>query len=187
MRLITERLILREFVGADWRDVLAYQSDPRYLRFYPWWERTSEDVQEFVGRFVDWQMESPRIGFQLAIVLPATGQLIGNSGIRMAEANATEGDIGYELSPAHWGRGYATEAAGAMIDFGFRELMLHRIFASCVAENDASVRVLEKLGMRREANLRENCWMKGRWWNTLLYAILDREWQSPRLTPVEFE
>jgi len=178
MRLTTERLILREFVETDWRDVLDYQPDPRFLRFYPWWERTPADVQQFVNQFIAWQKASPRIRFQLAIVLPTTDQLVGCCGIRKAEANATVADIGYELNPAYWGRGYATEAAGAMIEFGFRELKLHRISASCVAENSASARVLEKLGMRREGRLCENSWMKGRWWDTLMYAVLDREWQG---------
>ena len=178
MRLTTERLILREFVEADWPAVLAYQSDPRYLRYYPWWERSAEDVQRFVGDFLDWQEESPRFRYQLAITLPADGRLIGNCGIRMDGPHGVEADIGYELDPAYWGSGYATEAAGAMLDLGFRALKLHRIWASCVVENSASVQVLEKIGMRQEGRLRENCWMKGRWWDTYLYAILDREWRE---------
>jgi [ribosomal protein S5]-alanine N-acetyltransferase len=178
MLLTTERLILREFLDTDWQAVLAYQSDPRYLEYYPWWDRSPADVQRFVDEFIDWQEETPRTRYQLAIALPAAGRLIGNCGIRMDGPRATEADIGYELDPAHWGRGYATEAVGALLAFGFRELKLHRVWASCVAENRASARVLEKVGMRPEGRLREKCWMKGRWWDTLLYAILDREWRD---------
>ena len=84
---------------------------------------------------------------------------------------------GTRLHPAQWGRGYTTEAARAMIDFGFRELGLHRIWADCDPRNVASWRVLEKLGLRREAHLRQNARIKGEWVDSLLYAILDREWR----------
>lgn len=176
MILDTERLLLREFVVDDWRAVLAYQSNPRYLRYYPWTERAAQDVQPFVQRFVDWQEEQPRTKFQLAIVLRVEGQLIGTVGIRKEVAKVQKADLGFEIAPAYWGRGYATEAARAMLAFGFERLRLHRIWASCLAENVASARVLEKLGMRQEGRLRENQWMKERWWDTLVYGILEDEW-----------
>jgi len=179
MILDTERLLLREFVVDDWRAVLAYQSDPRYLRYYPWTERTAEDVQAFVQRFVGWQDERPRTKFQLAIVRRVEGQLIGTVGIRKEIAKVQKANVGFEVAPEYWGRGYATEAARAMLAFGFDELGLHRIWASCLAENVASVRVLEKLWMRQEGRLRENQWMKGRWWDMLVYGILEDEWVEP--------
>ena len=99
MKLETERLILRELVKDDWQRVLEYQSNPLYLRYYEWTERTPEAVQEFVGWFLNHQSQEPRIKFQLAIVLKSSNQLIGNCGVRMNEANALEADIGYELDP----------------------------------------------------------------------------------------
>lgn len=178
MIITTERLILREFVEEDWRDVLAYQSDPQYLRYYDWTERTEADGRAFVGMFLAQQREQPRTRFQLAITLKESDHLIGNCGIRMAEPGARQAEIGYELAPACWGRGYATEAARAIVAFGFGELRLHRVWAWCIAENAGSVRVLEKLGMRCEGRLRESEWVKGRWRDTLLYAQLDREWRA---------
>jgi RimJ/RimL family protein N-acetyltransferase len=112
----------------------------------------------------------------LAIVLPVEGRLIGNCGIRMRSSYAMDADIGYELDSRYWGNGYATETAHAVLAFGFAELRVHRIWAHCVAENVASAHVLEKIGMQREGRLRENEWMKGRWWDTLLYAILEQEY-----------
>jgi ribosomal-protein-alanine N-acetyltransferase len=178
MELVTERLILREFIESDWPAVLAYQSDPRYLRYYEWTERTPEAARAFVQMFVAHQREQPRTKFQLAVTLKSDGQLIGNCGIRMASIDAHEGDIGYELAPCHWGRGYATEAARAMVRFGFTGLGLHRIWAECNADNTASAHVLEKLGMRCEGRLRDKAYYKGRWWDTLLYAVLDYEWHE---------
>lgn len=177
MELYTERLILREFRADDWPAVLAYQSHPLYLRYYEWEERTPEAVQEFVQMFLDQQQGQPRTRFQLAVTLRTSGLLIGNCGIRLASAGDRQADIGFELSPDHWARGYATEAARAIVRFGFDELGLHRIRASCVADNAASIRVLEKLGMSLEGRLRDKAYYKGLWWDTLLFAILDREWR----------
>ncbi len=180
MQLVTERLIMREFNQDDWPAVLAYQSDPLYLRYYEWIERTPEAVQEFVRMLIARQQEQPRIKFQLAIVLNSSGELIGNCGIRMKSADAHEADIGYELSTQHWGRGYATEAAGAILKFGFTELHLHRIWSWCIADNAGSARVLEKIGMQLEGRLRDKEYFKGRWWDTLLFAILEHEWRAQR-------
>jgi ribosomal-protein-alanine N-acetyltransferase len=182
MNITTERLDLREFKESDWEAVLAYQSKPLYLRFYEWTERTPQAVREFVQMFLDQQQQAPRTRFQLAVTLKNTGQLIGNCGLRMRSAGAHEGDIGYELDPAYWGQGYATEAARAMLQFGFTRFHLHRIWSWCIADNAASARVLEKLGMRQEGRLREKEYFKGRWWDTLLYAILEQEYQT-RVSP----
>jgi len=178
MQITTERLILREFREDDWRDVLAYQRDPLYLRYYEWEERSPEAVQKFVRRFVAQQQARPRIKYQLAITLKHNQQLIGNCGIRMAEVEATEADIGYELAPQQWGKGYATEAAQAIVEFGFTELRLHRIWAECNADNSGSAGVLKKVGMQLEGRSREKEYYKGRWWDTLQFAILDYEWRA---------
>lgn len=178
MILETERLILRDFVKEDWRRVWEYQSDPLYLRYNMWTQRTVEAAQEFVGWFLDHQEQNPRIKYQLAVMLKSDNRLIGNCGIRMTKANALEADTGYELDPNYWGHGYATEAVHAIVDFGFEHFGVHRVSANCVADNVGSAHVLEKLGMQLEGRLRENQYFKGRWWDTLVYAVLDDEWQK---------
>ena len=178
MQITTERLILREFGADDWRAVLDYQRDPLYLRYYPWENRDETAVRNFVDMFRDWQSEIPRRRFQLAIVHRESGGLIGNCGLRRKPENEWEADVGYELSPRYWGHGYATEAARAMVDFGFREVGLQRVSSWCIADNLASARVLERLGFRREGRLRRNEYFKGRWWDTLLYALLAEDWQT---------
>ena len=178
MELETERLLLREFLAADWPAVLAYQNDPLYLRYYAWTERTAADVCDFVQMFLDNQQERPRLKFQLAVTLKETGNLIGSCGVRVNDPVLREANIGYELAPDQWGKGYATEAACAILRFGFESLQMHRIWAETLAENRASAHVLEKLGMRQEAHEREEEWIKGRWHDRLLYAILDHEWRG---------
>jgi ribosomal-protein-alanine N-acetyltransferase len=180
MILTTKRLVLREFEEQDWLAVLAYQSDPRYLRYNPWTQRTELDVRAFVRMFIAQREEETRTKFQLAITLAPNGPLIGNCGIRMKTRDAREADIGYELDPRYWGHGYATEAATRLLALGFRDMGLHRIWAWCLSENVASAHVLEKIGMRQEGRLREHEWLKGHWRDTLLYAILEHEWRNQR-------
>ncbi|MEX2159205.1 MAG: GNAT family protein [Dehalococcoidia bacterium] len=180
MRIETERLVLRDFVVGDWTEVFAYQRDPRYLQYYPWTDRSEDEVQSFVQMLLDYQHVEPRRKFQLAITLPDSGKLIGNCGLRRKDNNETEADIGYELSPDYWGNGYATEGARTMVDFGFRDFGLHRISSWCNADNVRSARVLERVGLRQEGRQRETDFFKGRWWDTLLYAILRDEWQANR-------
>ena len=196
MKITSPRLVLREFVFEDWSAVLAYQSDPRFLHYYPWLDREPEQVQAFVQAFIDQQQEWPRRKFQLVITLrlpespPCAPQdalnhtaiqpLIGNCGLRLETAQAAEADLGYEISPVCWGQGYATEAARAMLEFGFQELGVQRIWAWCNAENRASSRVLEKLGMRLARRISEDKFFKDRWWDTLEYEILRPEWEAGR-------
>ena len=177
MKIETERLILRDFVKNDWQRVLEYQSDPLYLRYNLWTERTPDAVQDFVGWFLDQQVQKPRLKYQLAVVLKSNHQLIGNCGVRMDKAGEIEANIGYEFDPDYWNQGYATEAAHAMVDFGFQHFGVHRIWADCVAENTGSAHVLEKLGMKLEGRLREKEYFKGKYWDALLYAILEQEWE----------
>jgi ribosomal-protein-alanine N-acetyltransferase len=179
VELVTERLILREFMEEDWKAVLEYQSDPLYLRYYAWTGRTEAEVREFVGWFLKSQKEQPRAKFQLAVTLRDGNRLIGNCGVRINDMALREGNIGYELDPRHWGRGYATEAAREIVRFGFEELCLHRIWSWCVAENVGSARVLKKVGFLEEGYLREKEFYKGRWWDQRVFGLLDREWKTP--------
>jgi RimJ/RimL family protein N-acetyltransferase len=183
MQLTTPRLLLREFVEEDWEAVLAYQSDPLYLRYYAWTRRTEAEVREFVGSFVTQQQEQPRTRFQLAVVLKADGRLIGNCGVRVTDASRREGSLGFELDSRYWGQGYATEAARALVRFGFEVLGLQRLWAECVAENVGSARVLEKLGMREEEGLPEREFFKGRWWDQRRFALLDHAWNAAVAAP----
>jgi RimJ/RimL family protein N-acetyltransferase len=195
MILTTRRLLLREFVEHDWKAVMGYQSMPQYTRYYPWTVRMEADVRVLVQRFIDWQYEQPRTRFQFAIVPhPAHEELdnqacydqhsngqwiIGSCGLRMKQKyHQREAELGYEIASEYWHQGYATEAAYALLNLGFEQLHLERVYAVCIADNRASIRVMEKLGMYRNNGFRERCWMKGRWWNRLAYTIRAEEWQA---------
>jgi RimJ/RimL family protein N-acetyltransferase len=180
MHIETERLVLREFREDDLPVMLAYWRDPRYQRFNPAFVDLEGFVSDLVAMFIASQTEEPRLKRQLAITRGPDDKLIGNCGIRINNPDLGEANIGYELDPREWGHGYATEAAHAIVAFGFDELLLHRIWAECVADNTGSARVLKRLGMRREARLREHQFYRDRWWDTLIYAILEGEWRAGR-------
>ena len=174
--LKTERLTLREFESSDWRAVHEYGADPEVVRYMQWGPNTEKETQDFVRRAMVHQREQPRRHYGLAVVLQAEDRLIWGCGLTVSAPEYRGGWIGYCFNRSFWGHGYATEAARVLLWFGFNRLRLHRIFAACDPVNAASARVLEKVGMRREGHLVEHQCQKGRWRDSYLYAILEREW-----------
>jgi RimJ/RimL family protein N-acetyltransferase len=174
--LRTDRLILREFVEDDWRAVHAFLSDPEVSRYCPFQPPTEEETREEIRKLIDGQRAKPP-QYDFALVLRSTGTLIGLCRLTMRPDELRQGEILYLLNRRYWGQGYATEAARAVLGYGFEELGLHRVYATCRPANVASSRVMEKVGMQQEGHLRRHRWMKGTWQDSLLYAILEEEWQ----------
>lgn len=183
MQLETERLILRDFVLNDAEALAACRADQRYWRYYDEPVDILQGAREHVQLFVSWQQATPRTHFQLAVVLKESGRLIGDCGLRWrhevhyGDSPLLEAEIGYELDPRHWGHGYATEAVRALVDFGFRQ-GLHRVWTSCLAENERSWRLMERIGMRREGRLKQNVRHRGDWADMLIYGLLAEEWME---------
>jgi RimJ/RimL family protein N-acetyltransferase len=180
MALRTRRLILRDFKEKDWEAVHVYASDPEVVKFMPWGPNTEEETKDFIRKAIGYQEERPREHFELAAVLKADDSLIGGCGLTITSRADRSGYIGYCFNRIYWNAGFGTEAAEALVLYGFEQLGLHRIWATCDLENTASVKILEKVGMKREAQLRENVWMRGKWRDSLVYAMLDREWFEMR-------
>lgn len=176
IRLTTARLVLRDFRKDDWEAVHEYGTDLEVVRFMPWGPNTESDTKEFVKRSLASQREDPRRNFEFAVTLTDSERLIGGAGIRVSAPADRGADMGYCLHRDFWGQGYATEAAAAIVGFGFGTLGLHRIFATCDVGNEASARVLEKVGMRREAQFMQDNMIRGEWRDSYLYAILEDEW-----------
>lgn len=175
--LTTKHLVLREFDELDWQAVHEYASDPEVVRYVKFGPNTKKETQDFVRRAIASQQEQPCRDYQFAVVLKTEEQLIGGCGINISNPDHREGWIGYCFNRHFWGQGYATEAAKVLLTFGFNQLKLHRIFATCDPKNIASKCVLEKIGMQREGLLREHEWVKGIWRDSFLYAILEHEWE----------
>ena len=116
----------------------------------------------------------------LAVVPDGVGRVAGEVILRWTSREHRQGEVGFAFATGHQGRGYATEAAEAMLGLGFRDLGLHRVFGRCDPRNTASAKVLERLGMRLEAHFRQNEIFKGEWGDELYYAILEDEWAARR-------
>ena len=179
-RLRTERLLLRDFELDDWPALYDVESRAEVAQYQSFAPRTVAESRAYVAGACEEAKRDSRETYDLAVILVSEDRLIGRCGMGLTDPNRGEGMLWYTIHPSFWGRGYATEAARGVIDFGFRELRLHRIWADCDPANVASIRVLQNLGMRQEGHLRENAWIKGAWVDSLIYAILDREWAASR-------
>ena len=177
----TERLYAREFVRADADDVFEYAGDVDNTGFLPFSPESFEDVVCFIESRLAKQIESPRRVYDLVLCLKETDEMIGAMGLYLTE-DMKQADLGYALKKKHWRRGYASEAASGFLRFGFLGLDLHRITARCDDMNTASYRLMESIGMRREAHFIKSEYTRtfGRmgWRSFYHYAILQKEYLS---------
>ncbi len=176
--LETDRLLLRPYVDDDLEalhEIERLEGTARYLYNAPLDLDATRALLE--RRKTLTVIDEEHDGLLLAAVLKGTGTLIGHVNLEVKSREHRQGEIGYVLHPDHQGHGYATEAAAVMLRLGFEELDLHRIVGRLDARNAASARVLERLGMRLEAHLRENEFVKGEWVSELIYAVLASEWR----------
>lgn len=176
--LETPRLRIRRFTEADAAPLQAYRSDPLVARYQSWDDFTLKDAARFVEEMQSLPCGMPGAGFQFAIELRETSSLIGDCYLKRDRQEPRQAEIGYTLSRAYQGRGYATEAVSCLLNYAFPAFDLHRVIALCDCENAASVALLERLGLRREGHFRQNLWFKGKWTDEYLYAILREEWQQ---------
>ncbi|GAA1963571.1 GNAT family protein [Nocardioides panacihumi] len=178
----TERLLLRPLSPDDVDAVHAYQSLDEVCAYLPYEPRSRDEVEKRLHDpdFTRRELDAEKQVLLLGIELKETGQVIGDVLLMWHSELHRAGELGYELHPDHWGRGYAPEACREVLRLAFDELGLHRMTGRIDALNTASASVLRKLGMRQEAVLVENEWFRGRWSDEVDFAILDREWQAYR-------
>jgi ribosomal-protein-alanine N-acetyltransferase len=177
--IATARLLLREFRETDEGDVHDYAADPDVARFMDWGPNTPEQTTEFMGRKLEEQSRWPRDEVTLAVEHRADARVIGSIRLAVRDRDNLAGDFCYSFKCAYWRQGYATEASAALIDIAFQVLGLHRIWAECDVENVGSWGVMQKLGMRREAHVRDGKRIKGVWRDRYVYGLLADEWISP--------
>ena len=175
--LETERLFLRPFEEDDFEVLYAIRSRPDVATYLYWGPETADQVMialrsRIAGRAI--RDEGDILG--LAVVSRETEAMIGDVILRYLSAEHRTVELGFILHPDHQRHGFATEAGRRMLRVAFEELNMHRVIGRTEARNVASARVLQKLGMRREAHFVENEFVKGEWQSELVFAILDREW-----------
>ncbi len=177
----TERLELRAYGPEDLDALLAIVSRADVNRFLYTEPRDTDDTAELLGRKMgNTELLDEDDQISVAVCLRETGELVGDQMLHWVSREHQVGEIGFMFHPDHHGRGYATESAQPLIDYAFEVCGFHRIIGRLEARNGASARVLEKLGLRREALLIENEWVKGEWQSEIDYAILEREWRAQR-------
>jgi RimJ/RimL family protein N-acetyltransferase len=175
----TERLHLRPLDEADVAALLSYHSSPDVHRYLPMEPMDGDAVLARLGdgRWSKSTLEEEGDVLVLGADLVSTGELIGDVMLRWLSAKDRCGELGWVFHPEHRGRGYATEAADAVLRLAFDDLDLHRMIARIDPRNTASIQVAERLGMRKEAHLIENNWQRGEWTDEADYAILKKEWR----------
>lgn len=176
--LSTARLRLRPFTDADADALFTLHSSARVLRYWdspPWTERSRAERFLTTCR----TMADEGTGVRVAVDRAADGAFVGWCGVFGWNPDFRSASLGYCLNETMWGRGYATEAAHALLEWGFAALDLNRVQAEVDTRNSASARVLEKVGFRREGTLREDCVVDGVVSDTWVLGLLRREFRAP--------
>lgn len=177
--LKTHRLLLRPFQESDLDGFACYRSDPEVARYQSWATPYSLDqAAAFLEKMKLAQAGAPGAWYQLAVERQSQPGLIGDCAFQALAEEARHAQIGFTFSRIHQRQGYATEAVRRLLDYLFSELHLHRVTATCDVENLASTRLLERIGMRREAQFIENVWFKGAWGSEYSYALVYKEWSQ---------
>ncbi|MFN2227263.1 MAG: GNAT family N-acetyltransferase [Anaerolineae bacterium] len=171
----TDRLVLRDLVPDDFEAFYATTGDPEYRSYYPEAEMTPAFWRDLLERIIVGARVSPRTTYQVAVCL-AGGTLIGTCGVRLESAEHRQASFGCAIARAYWGWGYASEASRCIIDYGFSNLPIHRLYAETLSENSRARALAERLGFRLEGEFRHRKYFRGRWWDTTIYALLEDEW-----------
>jgi [ribosomal protein S5]-alanine N-acetyltransferase len=176
----TDRLLLRKITLNDAKDMFEYAADPEVSEYTTWSTHASiDDTKYFIKSLI--KMYKRRELVDWGIEHKAEKKFIGTCGYVEWSMTHSRAEIGYALSNKYWNQGYMSEAVNAIMDFGFREMLLNRIEAKCKLNNIASARVMEKVGMQLEGILRQQLFVKGRYWDLKLYSILRDDFFADRV------
>lgn len=173
----TDQLVLRRFRKTDLDALMSYHTLPEVQRYLDVRTRDRVEVEAALQAMCNQHcLHRPGDVLSLAVVRKSGGPVIGEASLRWTDATAAQAELRFVVAPRHRRRGVGTELSRAMLDFGFKELRFHRIFARCGADNGGAVGLFRRLGMRLEAHYREHALFQGEWDEELHFAILDREW-----------
>ncbi len=173
--LETERLKFRAIKKSDFNDIYEYSSNPQTSQFLLW---SPHESLEYTKKFIDIILAKYKFGeyHDWAIILKENKKMIGTCGFtRIDEQNGTA-EIGYVINPQYWGAGIATEAAKKVLQFAFEEMNINRVEARFLFGNEASLKVMNKIGMKFEGYIRESLFVKGKYRTVGVSSILKREY-----------
>ena len=174
--LVGPRLVLREFVTTDLDSILKLACEEDILANWGWDAPTAEEAMRFLTEATQRQLQAVRSQYDLAIILAVTGELIGDCEIGFAPGE-TDAELGFCIAPDHRRRGYATDAVRRLIQFGFHELGMTRLYGFCDATNEASARTMARAGLVLERTGLSKNETTGKIQNSHLFAIHRDRWQ----------
>lgn len=175
---ITDRMFIKEVTLEDVYDIHQLHLLPETDQFNTLGIPESMSVtSELVKKWLDEQNLDPQPSIVFCIQLKVTKQFVGLIGINLGKSNFRNAEVWYKIHVDHWNKGYTTEAIQEILRFGFKDLKLHRIEAGCATKNIRSIRVLEKAGMIREGTKRKNLPIRGKRYDSYIYAILKGEFK----------
>lgn len=162
----------------------AYKSDADAVRYVPYEPLSLAEVEDRITtRWAKTHLETEGDALCLAVEERATGALLGDVVLFWRSETDRAAEVGYIFDSRAGGRGYATEAVRALVGLAFDGYGMHRIAARIDERNTASVRVVERLGFRREARFVQSEWLKGEWTTMLVHALLEDEWRAGATAP----
>jgi RimJ/RimL family protein N-acetyltransferase len=177
--LYSDRIKLRLIENDDKNYIYSYRSDPAIYRYQAWKPTSVEDVGKFITNSIVREPNIPDSWLQLAICEKSTNEFIGDCGIHFLKNNEpNQVEIGITIKRICHEKGYATETLTLIFDYIFLTLKKHRIIASVDPGNQASIKLMEKMKMRKEAHFIKNKIIDGKWVDDVIYAILEDEWQK---------
>ena len=174
--VFVDDFVLRRIGPTDVHDLLEYWSDPQVVQYQFWGPLTCENIVALIDSQRSVMAGDPGVAFVLAVELDH--KVIGDCQLTVTRVDDRQAEIGFAFHPRFLGRGIASRAVASAIGFGFVQLGLHRIVAATDVRNERSWRLMERLGMRREAHFIHETFAKGQWVDAFVYAILDEEWKQ---------
>lgn len=173
----TDRLIIRLAKPDDAEAIYSYRSDFIENKYQGWFPDSAKEVRDYISNMPG-TIDVADICFQFAIIGREEKRLIGDMGIVFTNHDNSQAEIGCTLHKDYQGKGYATEALKAIVNYLFIALNKHRIVASVDPRNIASLKLIERLGFRKEAHFKESYYLRGEWVDDIIYAMLKKEWVS---------
>ena len=177
MKLETNRLILRPINLNDKHEVFEYRSDSETNKYQGWIPKTIEEVEIFIAKNSK-QINEPETWFQFVIIEKETQKIVGDLGIHFIDSENQQTEVGCTLNKHFQNKGYATESLKRIIDYLFKDLNKHRIITSIDPDNKNSIRLVERIGFRKEAHFIESLWINNEWVDDIIYALIEKDWEN---------
>lgn len=178
IELNTVRLILRPAKSKDAKTMFKYLSDLNTNKYQGWLPKTIEDVNDFL-RTISKKINLVNTWFLFVIIDKVSAEIIGDVGIRFLHDEQVE--IRCTLKKQKQGKGYASEALKATINYLFNKLNKHRIIASIDYRNSKSIKLIDRLGFKKEGCFKESLFINGEWIDDIIYAMLKKEWKNKQI------